>query len=298
MSIRSWAPLTWAKGPNDDTEQINKQNANAGDTITDDITVTGSNGFEGTVTSVLYGPVAPLGSPAAATCVGVDYTNAPVAGTFEVEVDGDGTYTTAPFTVLVAGCYTYSETLNTVPPVGPSMRGRSSETVLVFPKVTTQISKQTANVGDTITDDIKVFGSGSYKGLVNWTLLGPVAPRLTSSGAQTCEGVVWTNAPVASRGSITANGDGVYKTAGYKVQVAGCYTYIEMLVGDTTTPPTTPSTPGLKSETVLVFPKTPPVLGVTGPDMVPVALTGLGLLMIGGAAVFATRRRRVVWITS
>ncbi|MBA3410507.1 MAG: hypothetical protein H0U15_06635 [Geodermatophilaceae bacterium] len=178
MSIRSWAPLTWAKGPNDDTEQINKQNANAGDTITDDITVTGSNGFEGTVTSVLYGPVAPLGSPAAATCVGVDYTNAPVAGTFEVEVDGDGTYTTAPFTVLVAGCYTYSETLNTVPPVGPSMRGRSSETVLVFPKVTTQISKQTANVGDTITDDIKVFGSGSYKGLVNWTLLGPVAPRL------------------------------------------------------------------------------------------------------------------------
>jgi len=190
MSIRSWAPLTWAKGPNDDTEQINKQNANAGDTITDDITVTGSNGFEGTVTSVLYGPVAPLGSPAAATCVGVDYTNAPVAGTFEVEGDGDGTYTTAPFTVLVAGCYTYSETLNTVPPVGPSMRGRSSETVLVFPKVTLQISKQTANVGDTITDDIKVFGSGSYKGLVNWTLLGPVAPRLTSSGAPTCEGVV------------------------------------------------------------------------------------------------------------
>jgi len=166
--------------------------------------------------------------------------------------------------------------------------------------VTTQISKQTANVGDTITDDIKVFGSGSYKGLVNWTLLGPVAPRLTSSGAPTCEGVVWTNAPVASRGSITANGDGVYKTAGYKVQVAGCYTYIEMLVGDTTTPPTTPSTPGLKSETVLVFPKTLAVLavlGVTGSDMVPVALTGLGLLMIGGAAVFATRRRRVL-ITS
>jgi len=32
--------------------------------------------------------------------------------------------------------------------------------------------------------------------------------------------------------------------------------------------------------------------------MVPVALTGLGLLLIGGAAVFATRRRRVVWITS
>lgn len=109
--------------------------------------------------------------------------------------------------------------------------------------------------------------------------------------------MVWTNAPVASRGSITANADGVYKTAGYKVQVAGCYTYIEMLVGDTTTPPTTPSTPGLKSETVLVFPKTPPVLGVTGSDMVPVALTGLGLLMIGGAAVFATRRRRV-FITS
>ena len=107
-------------GNGDYNTEINKQNANAGDTITDDITVTGSNGFEGTVTSVLYGPVAPLGSPAAATCVGVDYTNAPVAGTFEVEVDGDGTYTTAPFTVLVAGCYTYSETLNTVPPVVPA----------------------------------------------------------------------------------------------------------------------------------------------------------------------------------
>lgn len=75
--------------------------------------------------------------------------------------------------------------------------------------------------------------------------------------------------------------------------VAGCYTYIELLVGDENTPTAGPSTPGKKSETVLVFPNnTPPDLPLTGSDIAPVALAGLGMLLAGGAAVFVTRRRR------
>ncbi len=57
-------------------------------------------------------------------------------------------------------------------------------------------------------------------------------------------------------------------------------------------PPAGPSTPGKKSETVLVFPPTtPPGLPMTGSDIVPIGLTGLGLLLVGAATLVAGRRR-------
>jgi LPXTG-motif cell wall-anchored protein len=286
--------------------QVSKQTANVGDTITDALTVTGSNGFQGTASSTLLGPVAPLGTATAPTCAGISWLGASIAGTFEVEVDGDGTYITAPYTVEVAGCYTYIETLNTTPPVGPSTPGRPSETTLVDtppgtsppgtpPTVSTQISQQRATVGDTITDAIKVSGSNGYQGPVNWTLLGPMAPIRNAQGAPTCDGLNWTESPIAAFGTVTVDGDGTYITAPYTVEVAGCYTYIELLVGDNETPPAGPSTPGKKSETVLVFPPTtPPGLPMTGSDIVPIGLTGLGLLLVGAATLVAGRRRGVV----
>lgn len=100
-------------------------------------------------------------------------------------------------------------------------------------------------------------------------------------------------APVAATGSVMVNGDAVYTTVGYTVAAAGCYTYTEALVGDEETTPTPESQPGKKSETVLVYPPnySPPGLPTTGSDIGMIALGGLALVAMGGAAAFATRRR-------
>ncbi|MDQ6875504.1 MAG: hypothetical protein M3042_10650 [Actinomycetota bacterium] len=288
--------------------QTSTQTALVGDSITDAIKVTNSAGYVGPVLWVLLGPVTPKTTASGAgTCVGVNYDTAPLAASGSIAVNGDNTYQTTAFKVLVSGCYTYSEYLvgNTqTAPAGPSTPGTSTETTIVFkthPEVSTQTSKQTANVGDTITDAIKVTNSLGYKGPVNWVLLGPVLPKLDSTGALTCVGLDWTAAPTAATGSVMANGDNTYTTAGYTVLVAGCYTYTELLVGNISTQPAGPSKPGTHGETVLVTPK-PKVLGrpntnipflaVTGSEIGIAALAGLALVMVGGALAVGTRRRR------
>ncbi len=223
--------------------RVSSQTAAIGDTIFDTITVAGlptptPAGL--TVSSTLLGPVPALtGANGALTCEGVDYTDAPEAGTFEVDVTGNGDYVTDDYVVTEEGCYTYVETLNTTPPVGPSTAGRATETVLVSdtPQVNTEINKQNANAGDTITDDITVTGSNGFEGTVTSVLYGPVAP-LGSPAAATCVGVDYTNAPVAGTFEVEVDGDGTYTTAPFTVLVAGCYTYSETL---NTVPPVVPA---------------------------------------------------------
>ncbi len=290
--------------------QISDQTANVGDTVNDAITVTGSGNYNGPVDWTLLGPVTAVADAAGLpTCVGVDWTGAATAASGSVTVAGDGTYTTADYTVTVTGCYTYTEFLpgdETTQSAGPTAPGIVSETTLVtyHPTVSTQISKQRANVGDTITDAIKVTGSGGYQGLVKWTLYGPTTPKRTASGAPTCVGINWATAPVAATGSVTVNGDGTYTTAGYIVLVAGCYTYTESLAGDLTTTSPGVSTPGTPSETTLVVVPPPLTLGsggnrggllaLTGTNVATVALIGLLLILVGGGALVATRRRREI----
>ncbi|HEV2087151.1 MAG TPA: SpaA isopeptide-forming pilin-related protein [Cryptosporangiaceae bacterium] len=212
---------------------------------------------------------------------------------------------------LAVGYYTIIETvappgfsLNADPQIQQVYPDRNTNALFADkrqPTVTTQISKQTAMVGDTITDDILVAGSGGYKGPVNWTLLGPVDANRDDSGALTCVGVDWTNAPTAATGTVDVNGDGTYTTTGYTVAVTGCYTYVELLVGNATTAPAGPSKPGLVNETVLVTQPgsapppaspTPGPLPVTGADVATVALVGLALIVLGGVVAVAARRRR------
>ena len=116
---------------------------------------------------------------------------------------------------------------------GPSLPGAVSETVLVSPppttpQVNTQISRQTANVGDTIIDPITVTGSDGFEGALKSRPLGPVAPLGTQ---------LHLRVPV-SAGSVLPQ--------------------------------------------------------PTGSDVRVMALAGLGLVVIGGAAALATRRRKLI----
>jgi hypothetical protein len=81
------------------------------DGYADNVTVAGTEGFDGTLTWTLFGPV-PLG--ASGTCSDADWTGAPTFATGTVAITGDGTVTTRPTTrpTATGSCYSYADTLS------------------------------------------------------------------------------------------------------------------------------------------------------------------------------------------
>src|SRR5581483_4636324 len=81
---------------------VSSQSVLPGAQITDAIKVTGLGGEQATVAASLYGPFA---TRAAIKCTGT------AVWTGTVAANGDGTYTTQPFTVQAPGYYTYRESI-------------------------------------------------------------------------------------------------------------------------------------------------------------------------------------------
>jgi uncharacterized repeat protein (TIGR01451 family) len=82
------------------------------DGVSDDVTVTGTEGLEGTLTWTLLGPV-PVGP--GGNCDDADWSSAPVFETGTVTVAGDGTVVTAPSNSPTAGgCYSYADVLSSM----------------------------------------------------------------------------------------------------------------------------------------------------------------------------------------
>jgi hypothetical protein len=285
--------------------QASANKVGIGSTLTDKVQVSNSNGQPLTVTWVLAGPVAPA---ADGTCSNRDWTNAPIFDQGSFTTTGDGDYTTSVSKpVQKLGCYTYTESS---PATGgasavTTMPGVPAETVVVAPHqpvFVTHVPAQHVLIGGTVHDTINVTGLvAGDKVDIAWTLLGPIAPQGLS-----CNGLVWTKAPVAAHGVVTATGNGNIVTPSVKLNKVGCYTYEENAAATKTTVPAT-SAPGQPVETVLVtrtpIPNVPEVptggfnnglpkmLGGTGPD----ALAGIegGLLVgLGGVAFMIWRRRR------
>ncbi|HST25269.1 MAG TPA: class F sortase [Gaiellaceae bacterium] len=193
---------------------ISAQTVAPGTAITDTVVVTGLNGEQATVAAALYGPFA---SRTAIVCTGTPVWTGTIAA------NGDGTYTTQPFTATTAGYYTYHESIAAAGFVRAAATtcADTAETTIVNgqPKIATQVSSQTAAPGKTITDKAVVTGLGALSAPVNVVLWGPFATK----GEIKCTGTPFW------KGSFTAKGDGTYTTVAAKLTKAGYYTYQESI---------------------------------------------------------------------
>jgi hypothetical protein len=196
------------------TTAATPQTLGAGGQSTDAITISGApTGWTSAVEVRLYGP--------AATRDAIACTGTP-ASTATLTV-GNGTTPSAPVTLTQVGWYGYqivvpssADVTGTTTPCVPD-----AETVHVQsqPVVSTQISSQSANPGDSIFDTVAVSGLAGQSVTVGVALYGPYA----SPDAINCSG-----APYWS-GSFGASADGTYKTDAVKLTVPGYYTYKESI---------------------------------------------------------------------
>lgn len=192
----------------------------------------------------LLGPVAPTRGG----CANLSWENATIAAAGEIATTGDGEYVTPDSRVTRAGCYTYVEKLpgSLTTSAVETLPGEPSETVLVvdWPKLRTVASAQHVTVPGKVSDSITVSGLTSGTIDIEWSLLGPLAPR-----GDTCAGVDWSTARSIATGRVRS-GNGVVRTPPVRLEVAGCYTFREHGAG-TPTATESDSPPGLPDETVL-----------------------------------------------
>ncbi|MCW2754225.1 MAG: Sortase family protein [Marmoricola sp.] len=207
-------------------------------------------GYEQTATATLYGPFD--AEPGATSC-----TPDRIAGRVSFPLVANGSLTTPAVVATQPGYYVWTESLpgdvHTNPVTAPC--GLSVETTLVrsapltatTPRVHTIASGQHSLVGGRVYDDVRVDGLPSGASVpVEWTLLGPIAPRQGS-----CAGLDWSHAPVIARGSLVVSHDGTWRTAPTVLRTAGCVTYTERLLASSTSVAVS-TRPGVASETVLV----------------------------------------------
>jgi hypothetical protein len=256
-----------------------------GDSLHDHVTVSGLGIAATSVDWSLLGPVAPVGG----SCTGVDWTGAPVVGSGTTAVPADGSYDTTTLPVAAVGCFTYTDDLTGTAASGAvaSPAGVLAETVLVTPLdpgVSTVVPDTSIQAGHLTHDSVTVTNLRGAAPRATWNLLGPVAAI-----NHQCAGVHWAGARVRSTGALTVNGDGTYRTAPVKLDVGGCYTYIESFDATATTSAITTAA-GVASETVYVA--SAPPLAHTGPPGAhglgdPLAWTGAAVARWFGWAVGA-----------
>ena len=234
-----------------------------GAAVTDAITVTGTEGFAGSLTWRLAGPVAPA---ADGSCVGLDWSTAATVAAGELALAGDLAESTPPTALTEHGCYGYEEVLEGEHlATATSPLGSAGETVLVHPAkptLATTASPASALAGAEATDRITVGDTAGFAGTVHWKLVGPVAP---ANGA--CSAVDWNGAAAVAQGDLPASGDGDLTTPGTTLKDSGCYGYAETIEGPHLVTVSTPV--GAPGETVLIG--TPPA---TPPPATPPAAAG------------------------
>ena len=218
-----------------------------GDAFSDAIVVGNTGGASGTVDWSLVGPVAPA---ADGTCAGLDWSGAGTVDEGTLAVNGDGTYATSSSAPTGAGCYSYVEQLTGAAFEGPatSPAGSAGETVLVHAAtLATTASAARILPGGAVTDSIRLGGTGTGSGNIDWQLVGPVAPAADG----TCNDLDWSHAASADNGTLAVSSDGTYTTPTSKPTATGCYSYVELLTRSSVGGPAT-SPAGSAGETVLV----------------------------------------------
>lgn len=231
--------------------------------------------FQGTTT--LYGPFAFDPSQE-----GADLTDAPVAGHagFHGTYDSDGTARVHSETVTVSelGYYVWAEAIDADEfhdPFGTTTAKTTETTVVMQPRLETQVSHAVVQPGATITDTVIV--SGLVEQVAGRPITSTITGKLLGPMPATpgCVGIDWKDAPVAleiedftvspsSDGVSTVTDVGTYQISADGV---GCYTYTETLTsrvegGDEIV---VTHEPGHARQTTLVTKPTPPPTS-TPPD--------------------------------
>src|SRR3989441_1153805 len=140
-------------------------------------------------------------------------------------VNGNGDYTSDPFTALLAGTYhwraSYSGDLNnnSAGPTACADPAEAGEVSKASPTVTTSATPQ-ATAGGTISDQATLAGSSgpNATGTINFTVFGPNNTTCTLPGTP--------------GGSALVSGDGTYPSSAVPVVLAGTYRWIASYTGD------------------------------------------------------------------
>jgi len=242
------------------TTRVNLQQATAGETLVDSVSVTDTGGATLAGEWRLLGPMAPGGSG----CAGLDWSGAPVAAGGAFTTVGDAELELGATPVTAVGCYTYQERLDgngTTLPTPWTPAGVAEETSLVTaaPALVTQVSDQRVTAGDPIVDHVLVSGLPTGPAATpvagEWQLFGPIAPDATLR----CEAVDWGGAPLAAAGAFTVDHDGDYEVGRFRPHRGGCYTYRERLAATSVSTSVDWTALGIPAETALVVPAQPPV---------------------------------------
>jgi uncharacterized repeat protein (TIGR01451 family) len=249
--------------------------------VTDAITVVGTEGFGGTASWTLLGPVVPVEGG----CEAADWTGAATVDQGTITIVGDGTNSTTPTEIADHGCYGYEVTLTgehltTV----TSPVGSVNETVLVHPAtptVATNASADSVLPGGAVTDAVAIEGTAGFEGTATWRLAGPVPP--TAAGS--CEAADWSGAETVAEGEIEFGEDGTVTTAQTTLTDHGCYGYGVTVEGEHLVTASSPL--GSIGETVLVHPATPVLATTATPGSGEPGAGASDLITVSGAGSFA-----------
>lgn len=210
------AETTIVRGDPQVRTQVSAARSAPGTQLTDSVVVSGLGALQATVDVALYGP---FPSADQIRCDGTPVWSG------SVTANGDGSYQTQPAVLPAAGYYTYVETLaeSEAYPASQGRCGEASETTLAkaAPVVVTKASAAVVRPHAAIADTLTVSGLGSTPVTIKVELFGP----FTSRAAISCQG-----RPRATT-TVTAGGDGTYRTRRLKTGRAGFYMFRERIAG-------------------------------------------------------------------
>jgi uncharacterized repeat protein (TIGR01451 family) len=250
--------------------------------ITDSVEIVGTKEFEGTVQWTLFGPIAPN---AKESCVGLDWTGAPVFDEGEFTIAEDGTGTTAPSVPIGHGCYGYEATIEGAHlETFVSAVGSPGEMVLVHPATPTlgtSVSAASVLPDASVSDAITIGATEGFEGALSWRLRGPVP----AAADGTCNGLDWTGAATVAGGELEVAEDGTLTTKATELEVEGCYGFQETLTGEHLAPTFSPI--GSAGETVLVHPSMPTLATTASPGSAGPGAEASDQITVGGTSGFA-----------
>jgi hypothetical protein len=270
--------------------------------LSDAVTLSDLGNNSATLDWTLYGPIA----TDTGSCDSLDWAQAPVFDSGSLGVSNDSTTNVGPATLGDVGCYSWGYVITTRGPTAITIEpGQPGENTLVASHqpqmVTAAGTSGSAATGWSLHDSVTLTRTGinptsrtATSASLHWSLVGPLAPMNGS-----CHGLNWSTAHQTAAGIVTVTKDGNWATPDASVTEPGCYSFGELLEGDSNRSQIL-QRPGIEAETVSLNPE--PVTTTSTQSAGSMAYTGdqirlflpasLLLSLIGFGLVLIRRRTR------